>query len=243
MTQPIRGSRGRIAFLWPADGRNDDEFWNYLPDGVALLTTRYPVHGGLDLEDVDADANPDAIRLAARLLRHIPVDVGAIGDCAGSAAAGPNGARAMARAASEVLDAPAFTMIQAIEEALRTLGAGRIAMVAPYPYEVTQCINIHLFVSGFKIVQIRSLDSDSEAEIGDLPPEHWAEEAERACRNDADAVLLAGGGIRIAPVVEELEASLGVPVVSGPAALIWTACRLMEVDPTGAGPGRLFRQP
>ncbi len=243
MTQPIRGSRGRIAFLWPADGRNDDEFWNFLPDGVALLTARYPVQGGLDLEDVDADANPDAIRLAARLLRHVPIDVGVIGDCAGSAAAGPNGASAMARAAAEELDAPAATMIQAIEVALRTLGANRIAMVAPYSHEVTQCINIYLFVNGFKVVQIRSMDADSEADIGDLPPEYWAEEAKRACREDADAVLLAGGGIRIAPVVEELESSLGVPVVSGPAALIWTACRLMEVDTADAGPGRLFRTP
>jgi len=47
MTSTMRGSRGRIGFLLPADGLTDDEYWSCLPDGVALLAARYLVAGGL----------------------------------------------------------------------------------------------------------------------------------------------------------------------------------------------------
>ena len=64
----IRGSAGRIGFLWPADGLNDDEFWSCLPDGVALPTTRYAVTGDLSAESFENDADLAAILSAARLL-------------------------------------------------------------------------------------------------------------------------------------------------------------------------------
>ena len=243
MKPAIRGSRGRMAFLWPADGRNDDEFWNYLPEGVALLTARYPVRGGLTLEDLQADADPDRIRAAARLFRHLPIDAAALGDCAASAAVGPEGARAMSQAASRELRAPAVTMIEAIQEALMAFSARRVALAAPYSRVVVDRMIAYLASDGVEVLRTRMLEAESEADIGDLPPDFWAEAARKVCVEGADAVLLGGGGVRIAPAIEAVEASLGVPVVAGPAALIWSACRRMGVDTAGAGPGRLFAIP
>ena len=238
---PLRGSRGRIAFLWPADGRNDDEFWNYLPPGVALLTARYPVRGGLTPDDLLADADPAILGHAAGLFRHVPVDVAALGDCAGSAIAGRAGAEALAAAVTRVLHAPAVTMMAAILEALAALDAGRVALVAPYGAEVVARIEAFLVSGGVTVRHARALDAASEAGIGDRPPEAWARIAAATRRDGADAVLLAGGGIRIAAACEALEAALKTPVVAGPAALMWSACRRIGVAPTG--PGRLFRVP
>ncbi len=240
MNAPFRGPGGRIAFLWPADGRNDDEYWNYLPDGVALLAARYPVAGGLELEDLESDADPEIVRTAAGLFRHVPVNAVALGDCAGSAVNGPDGARAMAAAAASETGSPAVTMIEAVVEAIRAVSARRVSLAAPYGARVTGRIVAYLEAEGVEVVRRRALEAESEAEIGDRPPERWAEVAESLGRGDADAVVLGGGGVRIAPVLDALEARMGVPVIAGPAALIWGACRRMGVMTAGAGPGRLF---
>ncbi len=243
MKPPIRGSRGRIAFLWPADGRNDDEYWNYLPDGVALLTARYPVGGGLTLEELRADADPNVIGAAARLFRHVPVDVAALGDCAGTVACGLNGTLDMVLAVTEELDTRVATVMEAILEALEALYIQRVVLVAPYSAALVQLMVARVESIDVEVLHHLSLGAEREAEIGDRSPDEWAEIARSAYVEGAEAVLLCGGGVRIAAAVEALEASLGVPVIAGPAALIWSACIRMGVDPTGAGPGRLFAKP
>ena len=37
----MRGWRGRIGLIMPDDGINDDEYWNYLPEGVTILNARF----------------------------------------------------------------------------------------------------------------------------------------------------------------------------------------------------------
>ena len=117
----IRGDAGRIGFLWPADGLNDDEFWSCLPDGVALLTTRYAVAGDLSAESFEADADLAPILSAARLLALAHVDVAALGDCAAGFILGREHERAMTRAVATELGRPATAMSAAIVAALRVL--------------------------------------------------------------------------------------------------------------------------
>ena len=56
-----------VGLLWPCDGRNDREFWHWLPEGVSLLIARYGVGGGLDRSELAADSGIEDLVAATRL--------------------------------------------------------------------------------------------------------------------------------------------------------------------------------
>ena len=242
MASSIRGTVGRIGFLWPADGLNDDEFWNYLPDGVALLTARYAVTGSLEAEGLEADAAPAPIVAAARLVALARIDVAALGDCAGSFILGHEHEQAMIRAVAGELGKPATAMSGAIVAALRVLGVRRVALAAPYRPEVAARLIDYLDGRDIEVTSHRALGHRTESTIAGFAPEHWHGAAKAIAEPPAEAVVLGGGGVRAAAGVDAMEADLGIPVVAGPGALIWHACRLIGVDATRSGLGRLFSE-
>ena len=126
-------------------------------------------------------------------------------------------------------------------EALRILGVKRVAVVAPYTPEVTEKLIQYLHASEFIVTRSTSRQFISEWEIGNATPSVWYELAQEANTSDAEAVLLACSGIRASDILDRLEADLGKPVVSAPAAVIWHALRLVGLDWQMTGPGRLFR--
>ena len=240
MASAIRGTAGRIGFLWPADGLNDDEFWSCLPDGVALLTTRYAVTGDLTAESFETDADLAPILSAARLLALARVDVAAIGDCAGSFILGREHERAMTRVVATELGRPATAMSGAIVAALRVLGARRVALAAPYSPDVVDRLIAYLHGQGIEVTVHQALDHRSESTIERLTPEYWHRVARAIARPPAEALVLGGGGVRAAARLPAMEDDLGMPVVAGPGALVWHACRLMGSDATRFDLGWLF---
>ena len=242
MTSPSRGRGGRIAFFWPSDGLNEDEFRSFLPDGVALLTTLYAVSGELTTDSLEDDADLAPLVDAARRLPAAGVDVAALGDCAGSFILGREHERAMARAVAVELDRPATTMSGAIVAALRAFGARRVALAAPYAPEVVERLVAYLDEWGVEVTRHRGLDRPRETEIDALTPDDWHRAARAIASPAAEAIVLGGGGVRSAARLPAMEADLGVPVLAGPGALIWHACRLMGADATLSGRGRLFAE-
>ena len=99
------------------------------------------------------------------------------------------------------------------------------------------------FLAGFGIETIASkaIAFAAETEIAGLGAERWRVVAGEVDRPDADAVVLVGGGgIRAAAVLDATERDIEKPVVAAPAALIWHASRLAGADATRSGLGRLF---
>lgn len=235
--------RGRIGLLWPHDGHTDDEFWAYLPAGVTLLVARFKAgedQGELDVDALSAYAAPGPLIKASELLRLAKPDAVVSADHAGSFVGGVEAEIAQRRAVQGSLSVPFTTVSCAAIAAFRTLGVQRLALVAPYPKEVTN--NLEAFLAGYGLTVTTSccLDLESEAEIGTLPAERWHRISKEADHPDADAVFLAGGGIRTAGVLGVIEADLGKPVISAPAALIWHALQLMRVTPHAPEHGRLY---
>jgi maleate isomerase len=235
--------RGRIGLLWPHDGHTDDEFWAYLPAGVTLLIARFKAaedQGELTSEALLAYADPAPLIQASELLRLAKPDVILSGDHAGSFIGGIEGDRAQRRAMQGALGVPASTPSFASVAALRTLGVSRLAVTSPYPDEITPCLHRFMQDYGFTIVTSRGLDLESERDIGALTAERWYRIAKDADHADAEAIFLAGGGIRTAGILGRIEADLGKPVVSAPAALTWHALQLIGVTPEALEHGRLF---
>ncbi|WP_395661082.1 aminotransferase class III-fold pyridoxal phosphate-dependent enzyme [Aestuariivirga sp.] len=239
MTRPQR-----IAFIWPNDGLNDDEFWAYVPPGVSWLTTRYPgtLEGhGLDRETFLASAELGPMIAAARLMRPLRPDVVALGDHAGSFIKGIGGDEAQAAALAEAAGAPhATTPATAMVAALRHLNARRIAVTSPYDREVTDAGIAFLEAHGFEVVAVERESLTDEHEIASRDAWAWRDLALKADHREAEAIALFGCGIRTAGMLPDLEMAAGKPAVPATAALVWHACSLAGMRPSKPGLGRLF---
>lgn len=239
----IEAMRARIGVISPDDSINDDEFWQYLPARVNLLFTRYrtptrfePISSAM----VDAYAEGDLLRDCAETLRITRPHV--VFFCCNSCSfvRGPGYDRKLIEQMQLGVDAPATTITTAQVEALRTLGAQTVAIGGPYAQELTDRLGIFLEGSGFRVTRTVGLDLKSEWEIGNEPPETWANLARRVNTPDAQAVVLACSGIRTSPIMDSLEAELGKPVVSAPATVIWHALRLARIQDRVQGRGTLL---
>ena len=137
----MRGAAGRIGFLFPGDGLNDDEFWSWLPDGVAWLTARYP--GTLPDQPLNhatfkASADLGPMVAAAKVLAEAHPDVIVTGDHAGSFILGQGHDVTQAKAIAQASGARAgSTPSTAIIAALQSLGIARVAITSPYDADVT----------------------------------------------------------------------------------------------------------
>ena len=140
---------------------------------------------------------------------------------------------------------PVSTMSAAVIDALRRLGARRIAVATAYVDEVNRLLADFLADEGFEIAAIEGFGiaefggaarQKSEADIIDL--------GARVCAaaRDPDALLISCGGLRTLAVAKPFEHRYGIPVVSSMPAGFWGAVRLVGLDGRAAGAGRLLEE-
>ncbi|MFN5996384.1 MAG: aminotransferase class III-fold pyridoxal phosphate-dependent enzyme [Paracoccaceae bacterium] len=243
----MRGAAGRIGFLFPGDGLNDDEFWSYLPDGVAWLTMRYP--GTLPDQPLNhatfaASANLGPMVAAARVLAEAHPEVIVTGDHAGSFILGLGHDQAQADAIATASGARAgSTPSTAIVAALKSMGLNRVAITSPYDAEVTAAGRAFLQGHGIAVVNEARRSFADETGIAGQEAEFWENAAQAADHPDAQAIVLMGGGLRTGGSVARQEARLGKPVIAATAALVWHACELLGKNPSRPHLGRLFGLP
>lgn len=239
-----RGSVARLGFLCPVDGLNDDEYWNYLADGVGWYIARYSAglaEETLDDEAIAAYADPVHVRRAASLLLAVKPHAVALGDVAASVYGGHAGDRAMRAAVEAVAGVPAASGLWALTAAAAAVGAKRVAVVTPYPGDLGARLSASLEEAGLVVLSLQNEEENDEFGIALSSSDRWERQAMAADRADADAIIIAGGGVRVAACIASLEARLRKPVVASPAALVWLTQRLAGTDATCSGLGTLFR--
>lgn len=134
------------------------------------------------------------------------------------------------------------TSAGALVDGARTLGARRVALVAPYLPALTDCVVDYLAGYGVEVVDAISLSVADNAAVGRLVPTDLVAIADQLDVSRADAVVLSAcvqmPSLAAVPVVE---ARLGLPVFS---AAIATTRRLLDtfgLSPDMAGAGALLR--
>ena len=238
----MAGDIAAIGLLWPSDGRNDREFWRWLPNNISLLVARYPVGGTLDLEQLERDGDLEVLTRAACLLQQARPDVIGLGDCAAGFVGGATAELAKTQAIEDATGIPVVSMSISLAKALLHLGARQVAVVSPYSADVSERLNLFLSGYGLDVVQSHVLSCDDETSIDAMTAADWLRFSRRADSASAQAVLVAGGGASLFPVVEEMEALLDKPVVCGPGALIWEALARIGAADSRTGRGTLFRE-
>lgn len=237
--------RVRIGIICPDDGVNDDEYWQYVPEGVSLLWTRYRTNSRfkpISVDMVSSYGDLSVIEDSAKTLEITRPDV--VVFCCNSCGFvhGEAGDRKVREGISKVSGCPAISVTSSQLRALEVLGVKRVAVGGPYPEDVTQKLVELLENAGYVVTKTRSLGLTTEWQIGNSAPSIWADLAGELTGDGAECVLLACSGIRTAPVMDSMEKALGVPVISAPAVTVWNAMRTIGVTESVPGKGVLLER-
>lgn len=205
---------------------------------VNLMHSRIPSQAHVTPEQLKTMEG--ALPQAAGLL---PRDLQVIGYGCTSAAT-VIGPEAVAAAVQAVHPGVAVTEpISSVIAGLGALGARRIALVTPYVASVTGPMRAHLAAHGIETVSEVSFgqkDDWTVARITEASTRAAMLEAGRA--PGVEAVFASCTNLRTFGIIREVEAELGLPVVSSNQALLWNMLRLAGAEAHGWGPGRIFEK-
>jgi maleate isomerase len=143
---------------------------------------------------------------------------------------------------AEGAPAPVVSSAGALLDALRELGASRIAMVTPYAKPLTRLVADYLEDAGFEVHDAVSLEVTDNRAVAALDPagllEHWRRLDLAGC--DA-LVISACVQMPSLPVLEAVETASGLPTVSASTATAWAVLRALGLEPSAPGAGALLR--
>ena len=137
----------------------------------------------------------------------------------------------------------ACTSVLALNEIFRATGVSRFGLVTPYLDDVQRAIVQNYRLAGFDCAAERHLgirDNYSFSEVGADQLRSMVREVAAA---KPDAITILCTNLRGAPLVEELERELGIPIYDSIATVVWKSLRLTGIDPGRVrGWGRLFAE-
>ena len=244
-------TRARIGVLTPhLDAVPESEFQALAPAGVSIHSARVPLGmvgpDGEIIPHVDADiakafAAPPAVDEAASLLSAVDPKAIVYAFTSSSYILGPEeDERLKDRLQSRAKDIPVVIQSAALVAAVRTLQTLRIALIhPPWFSDSLDALGASYFQSqGVEVLEhgqaklTKDYDDMTLDAIFDWVVIHTPD--------DADAVVIGGGGFRATGAIAAIEGRLGRPVVSANQAAFWLALRLSGIDDRLDGYGRLF---
>jgi maleate cis-trans isomerase len=236
------GYRGKIGLIVPSTNTvNEPEFNMMAPRGVSVHAGRIMLLGKATHESYYKMAD-DTERAAAELAT-AEVDVIAWGCTSGSVIV-PH--TTLEERIVSVSGIPAVTTMGSVLEALRALGAKRIALGTPYLDFVNQAEIKYLEEAGFPVASMYGLQlGDTQEErrgIGRVPPESLFRLVRHIDRPDVDTIFLSCTNLATVEMIEELEEEVGKPVITSNLATFWHSLRVMGLPDQIPGFGTLLEE-
>ena len=230
----------RIGLLVPSHDFNvEAELWAMAPKGVAIFASRMERGTRPFLTHISDPLHADAaIGLLTTLkLRAIMYAYSGTSYATGLAGEGAFRARLVERANG----VPVVLAAGALADALQALDVQRLAVVHPpwYSEELNEMGKAYFKARGFEVVSCaritpaRDLTEVAAEEVHDwivanTPP-------------NAEAVVVAGNGLRAVGTIDALEASLKRPVITANQAMLWKGLSVAGVTSHIDHYGRLFK--
>jgi len=214
------------------------EYGRLLPEDYQAHVGRLKSQGGTPFApSIDAE-----IDYQARLLGTARVEVVALAQTSASLFADDYDAT-MVRRMREAAGVPALTSAEAVGQAIRALGATRIAIASPYsPTVIGRAKHYYETKFGLDVLGLHSFDAADAYMIGKLGPEHARDAFRRIDRPEVEALLVPGGNFPTMRFVAEWEAAFGKPVITTNQAALWAMFRVMGVGEKLPGLGRLLAE-
>jgi len=150
---------------------------------------------------------------------------------------------------SQAAGSPAVMAGGAVLDAIRALGARRVAIAAPYYTKPWKAHVAKVFAAfGVEILTLQAADDAGQSAPLTSVDDHESVSGEatvlatvravHAAAPDADAVILLGAGVRTLAHLPALEAEFGKPFIASDTALFWAICKALQLTPK---PGHLGR--
>jgi maleate isomerase len=228
----------RLGVLVPSGNSvAETELRAMLPEQVTMLTTRLALRGSSEPELLAMLTDLDT---AASLLGHAEPDAIAF-HCTAVSTFAPHLAGEIRSRITAATGRPALATADAILAAFQALNTRRVLLVTPYIQPVHQREIGFLAANGLTVTGGGYLGVDTNAEMARITPDAIAEQVRTAAsETSADACFISCTAIRSAGLIEALEASIGMPVITSNQMLVWHVLRMLGIRQTVAGFGRLF---
>ncbi len=234
------GHRARIGYTSPFSATEvfPYEFYLIAPKGVSLVISTLAV---MERTKDEIDRSYDMSLQAAKELARVKVDLIMLGGVPINLSRGGN-ADDLIREVERDTGVPVATSITAQVEALRTLGANRVAVGHPYTPDQDKMFAGYAEKYGFEKSSVKGAGSTGP-ELGRMP----RDAAFALCRSlleadpGADTIWLPCPHWAVAEAIDPLEQVLGVNIVTALQAITWQALRRCKVNDRIEGFGRLLR--
>lgn len=230
--------RAKLGLIVPPTNTvNEAEWAQLMPEGVTFHTHRMPLHGAGEEAALMAD-----LKHSVDLLAQSGADAVAYACTAGSMTVP---ATKLPDAATKQTGHRVLTTSAALIEALSALGAKRISIATPYAQAVNDHEVAFLAAHDIETLAIAGLGIGAGGphefvQIARTPLDRVRAHALDIFDPASDALLIACTDFPTLPLIPDLEAKLGVPVVTSNQATLWAMLRAVGIDDHLPGAGRLF---
>jgi maleate isomerase len=137
--------------------------------------------------------------------------------------------------------APVITSAGALIDALKVMGAKRVAIVAPYMKPLTELVVDYIRREGFEVTDWRALEIPDNLDVGRHDPSRLPGIVQSMNTADADVIVLSACvQMPSLPAVPMVEAMTGKPVLTAAIATTYAILKRLDLDPVVPGGGALL---
>ena len=219
--------RAKLGLIVPPTNTvNEAEWARMMPEGVTFHTHRMPLHADTTSE-AGRKALMDDLDQVFFMLKQSRVDAIAYACTAGSMI---NPVQSLPESLTERSGTRAVTTSAAIVAALKALGARRLSVATPYADRLNEHETHFLEENGFAVEKLIGLGIGANGpadyiRIAETPIEKVAAHARAAFVPGSEALLITCTDFPTLPLIADLEAEFGVPVVTSNQATLWAMLR------------------
>jgi len=218
LTGPI-GSKATLGLVvLQADETIEQDFRRLFPDrDVAIYISRIASGEALSTDTIAAMENdlPQSARLFPKTARFDAVGYGCT---SGTTLIGADAVAAMIR---QGVQTPIVTdPLTAALAALRALNVTHLGLVTPYVTSIAAPVREAFVTAGFTVGETLTFNEKVEARVARIAPASIKAAARQAAQG-AQAVFLSCTNLRTLNIIDDLEAELGLPVLSSNQVLAW----------------------
>ena len=137
-------------------------------------------------------------------------------------------------------DAYVTTPITAALRAFKKLNIGKIAILTPYPKVINQTVYNYLYDRKIKIDTFRGFNLKYDSDIAKVDQQHLIKTIKDIDTSNIDAIFVSCTALRILEILQEVEDSIKIPIISSNQAIIWDSIRSVKIKSSIDGFGKLL---
>jgi len=132
------------------------------------------------------------------------------------------------------------TPITASLKAFEKLNLKKIAVLTPYPKKVNETIFNYLINNNIEVESFSSFNLNYDSEIAQIKPENIIDQISEINLDEVDGLFVSCTALKIVDVLDKAEKKFKTTIVSSNQAIIWDCLRLIKVNTSIKGFGKLL---